>query len=133
MIRAYVASPLAAVLRARHVARTLAEAGVIVCSQWHEIVRDGDMDPGQPLERARLLYANLCDLATADVLVLDTSEGMPRTTLVELGYALGRNLPAVWIQGPAAMTCLADAHALVKVVPNVEGAVAAIVGKRRVA
>lgn len=126
MISVYIAAPLGAVERARRVAGQCASAGYLVTSRWHTEVEPDDVDPEHASQRARILLENLFDLAQAHAVVADTSEGTPRATFGEIGYALALHRRVIWIQEEGATRCLFDAHPLVVIVPNVEAAIDAV-------
>jgi nucleoside 2-deoxyribosyltransferase len=86
-----------------------------VVSRWHGSTET--VDPVDPAVRAVILASNLADLETADVVFVATTHGTPRCTLVELGYALAKRKPIVWLQrGDGADANIADASPLVTLV-----------------
>lgn len=124
MIRVYVASPsengTRAQLVAEHLARILPEAKVV--STWHSngpVVKY----PHDAAKRSEQLGINLADLARATVFVcLTNCAAEPKTTFAELGYAIARGLPVVWVtDGLDGSMCLFDAHELVWVINPGEG------------
>ena len=125
----YVAAPLAQTHRARHLARCLRTRGCRVVSRWHATVVHGAVDPTDEATRARLLLANVADLEAATVLLAVTDRGWPRATLVEIGWALGRELPIVWLAGAGAN--LFTAHPRVTVAATELEALGLVAGRRR--
>ena len=67
--------------------------------------------------RASIWIDNTADLNAADVLFLDTTQGVPKCALVELGMALAQGKRVCWMQKTdGSDTNVSDASALVRVV-----------------
>lgn len=117
--RLYIASPSEYWDRAHILGEDLiAELGdVDVVSRWHE--RPVAKYPEREDERAVQIDKNVTDLERATVVVALCDAGTPRTTFADIGYALGRGLPIIWVRGRVpSQQCLFDSHRLVKVIES---------------
>ena len=120
----YLAAPLGQAARARHLVRCARTRGCRVVSRWHDAAPLGAVDPTV----AATLHANVADLEAATVLLAVTDRGAPRATLVDIGFALGRGLPVVWLAGAGAN--LGTAHPLVTVAATELEALDLVSGRR---
>ncbi len=113
---------IAASLQIRDEAEELADAlrvrGVSVASTWH--ARPVGADPSEPEERLRIWETCTREIVSADYMIALLHAGSPRTTLVELGYALALHLPVTIVAGDAPLP-IADAEC--RVVRSLEEAV----------
>ena len=109
----YIAAPLAEAYAAREWASCLRDYGFTVTSTWHDVVEDGEPEPGAEHMRAEILTVNLRDLEAADVLFAVMRTGVPRATYAEIGWALRAEKRVVFLHGARVVnTCLFDAHPL---------------------
>lgn len=132
----YVASAFGVYAEAHRLAVALTDARFEVASRWHGLAKNGEKETSDAaLKRSRMVM-NLADLARSDVMVFWTATGTPRAGYVEVGYALARGIPILWVQdGSGAGSCLADGHPLVTVIRSADTvqvvrAVAAMVALR---
>ncbi len=97
--RVYICSPLSEAPIANLIAADLRAAGFTVVSTWHANVDPTKPEPRDPRVRREILETNLRELARASAVVAWTASGTPKGTYGEIGRALARGLPVVWIQG----------------------------------
>lgn len=113
---------IAASLQIRDEAEELADAlrvrGVSVASTWH--ARPVGADPSEPEERLRIWETCTREIVSADYMIALLHVGEPRTTLVEVGYALALGVAVVMVRGDRGLP-IADADC--KVVDSVGAAV----------
>ncbi len=100
--RIFIAAPRHQSIRAERFGELLKQtAGFsrqpVIVSRWHAM--ENIVDPNADYARLAQLSQNLADIEQADVLVALTDIGIPRATLSEIGYALGRSKPVVWVVG----------------------------------
>lgn len=88
---------------------------VEVLSTWHAGIEEIQKYPDSSSRRADCLAQNLSQIDRATVFVCLTCGGRPVTTLCELGYAVARGIPVVWVHGAKDESTLFDAHANVTV------------------
>jgi nucleoside 2-deoxyribosyltransferase len=88
--------------------------GVEIISTWHASA-DVEKYPKDAATRAECLTQDLSQIDRATVFVCLTCGGHPVTTLCELGYAVARGKPVVWVHGAKDESALFDAHANVTV------------------
>lgn len=88
--------------------------GVEVISTWHANA-DVEKYPRDAATRAEKLAEDLSQIDRATVFVCLTCGGHPVTTLCELGYAVARGIPVVWVHGAKDESALFDAHSNVTV------------------
>jgi nucleoside 2-deoxyribosyltransferase len=77
----------------------LDRAGFHVVSRWTDRLRTQSVRPSRE-EMAAIHRANSAELDDADLVVAWTAAGTPRATYSEIGYALARGKPVLWLQGP---------------------------------
>lgn len=112
--RIFISCPSEHASAADHFAGYLHTAiGVEVVSTWHS----GEVEkyPRDASTRAAALAQNLSQIDRATVFVCLTCGGRPVTTLCELGYAVARGIPVVWVHGAKDESALFDAHGNVTV------------------
>jgi nucleoside 2-deoxyribosyltransferase len=113
--RVYVAAPTEHAASADHFGSYLRTAiGAEIVSTW-QTETDLEKSPRDPATRADKLARNLSQIDRATVFVCLTCGGRPVTTLCELGYAVARGIPVVWVHGAKDESALFDAHANVTV------------------
>src|SRR5689334_19474121 len=105
----YVAAPYAHKTDARNVAFTARAVGFSIASTWHDQPNE-DEDTLSEERRAAIVRVLVSELARADVLVALTAEGRPRSTLVEVGIAIGLGKPVVFLQDGMRGRLLFDSH-----------------------
>ena len=88
--------------------------GAEIVSTWHA-EPDVEKYPKEAATRAEKLAMNLSQIDRATVFICLTCGGRPVTTLCELGYAVARGIPVVWVHGAKDESALFDAHASVTV------------------
>jgi nucleoside 2-deoxyribosyltransferase len=86
--------------------------GIEVVSTWHTSP-EVEKYPIDPATRSNALAQDLAQIDRATVFVCLTCGGRPVTTLCELGYAVARGIPVVWVHGAKDESTLFDAHASV--------------------
>jgi nucleoside 2-deoxyribosyltransferase len=107
--RVYIAAPLSTIPRVRDVASLCRAAGLHVVSTWHDSTLPGSSDPSHPEVRSRYARRNRFDLEHSDVVLALCDRETPRATLVEVGIALGKGIPVVYLHGPDGHgRCLGD-------------------------
>lgn len=122
----YIAAPLSYASRARSCAASLRFLGHVIVSTWHDST-DATADPTDPSVRARILRANVIDLASADCVIAMCDMGTPRATFTEIGWALAEGTPVVWVSRPTGEgRNIFDAHPLVYRVQSPADATAAL-------
>lgn len=105
-IRIYIASSLGNAAACNRLASILEGHKVVITSLWHKVGR-GPVDPVDPAERLRICAANLFDLRSSDGLVFLPMPGS-RGSLLEVGYALGRQMPVFAVGSPLSETLMAN-------------------------
>lgn len=89
------------------VAIELGDAEVV--SRWHNTAIE--KYPAREDVRAVQIAMNCAGLDKATVVIALCDAGEPRTTFADVGYAIGRGVPVVWVKGRLAhQQCLFDAH-----------------------
>jgi nucleoside 2-deoxyribosyltransferase len=105
-IRLYIASSLANTAACNRLAHTLEGHKTVITSAWHKDAVSRQ-DPNSFEERARICAANLFDIRSSDGLVflpIPNSRG----SLLEVGYALGRQMPVFAVGNPLGETLMAN-------------------------
>lgn len=115
-LRVYVAASREVAGYADKVAKMLAERGIEVTSKWHT-GQTKIVDPTDPDVRTTIVCDNLSDLQEADAVLAIMTEGSPKATYAEIGYALAEGHAVFWL-GPSdgepdPLACIFDAHPLV--------------------
>lgn len=105
--RVYIAAPEGLATHAQGIGATLTGAGFVVCSRWHDVIGTEPHTTSPTVLRDRL-HVNLVDLATADLMVLWSATGTPRTTYIEAGWAQMLGVPILWVQGLTGARTLGD-------------------------
>lgn len=112
--RVYVAASHAYAGRADTFAQKLQDFGLTPVSRWHGQVMIEDWTSVDEAMFSQALADNLSDLDRADVVVALTDIGYPRATIGEIGYALARGTPVVWVHaGDGRGRNLFSSHSLV--------------------
>jgi hypothetical protein len=115
-LRLYLAAPLASASRMKSAAEHFRIAGWTVTSTWHDTA-DSPFDPNDESMRSDIWLTNRSDLNLANAVYLDTTHGVPRCALVELGIAIDAGKRICWMQRPdRSDRNMADMHPGVKVV-----------------
>lgn len=113
--RIFVSAPTEKCVEAERFGSYLHTAiGAEIVSTWHN-EHDLEKYPASASTRAEKLTMNLAQIDRATVFVCLTCGGRPVTTLCELGYAVARGIPVVWVHGAKDESALFDAHASVTV------------------
>jgi hypothetical protein len=113
--RVFISSPVEQARPADNFGGYLRTAiGAEIVSTWHN-EPDVEKYPKDQATRAEKLAMNLSQIDRASVFVCLTCGGRPVTTLCELGYAVARGIPVVWVHGAKDESALFDAHANVTV------------------
>lgn len=125
MARVYFAAPLALAPRARELAAILRERGCEILSTW--IFTTDAVDPTREDVRKNIMVGNLLDLMAADVVVALLDDGNPRATLVEIGYAIAKRKPVIWLHAEDGRgRNIFDAHDQVTRVTSWDGVIGAL-------
>lgn len=112
-VRVYIAAPRTQANVADDLAMALADMGIRAVSRWHQSGPFED-DPTDPQEAITVLTGNLWDLCSANVVLALTAQGQPRATNCEIGYAIAKGIPVVWVSGEKGEGAnLFDRHQLV--------------------
>lgn len=94
-MKVYIACPSFYHPFASAVAQAMRGEGIEVVSTWQD---QTEVRQNLPLGEARIAWQkNMYDLDSAELLLVITYETHGRETYVELGYAIGRGLPVVWL------------------------------------
>lgn len=118
--RVYMAGSRDVAGEANSLALLIEKDGATVVSQWHR----GEpklVDPTKHGTRAAVLESNLRDLNQAHVVVALMDRAAPKATYAEIGWALARGIPVVWIGSDAPedpRSCIFNAHHLVLLVSS---------------
>jgi hypothetical protein len=112
-LRIYVAAPLARAEHAARYAACLRSLGVEVTSRWHDHVAHGATDPAEQSIRERVLRSNIEDMDRSNAAVALCDDGVPRSTLVEIGWMLASGCPVLWEWPVGQLHPVFGAHALV--------------------
>lgn len=96
-MRIYIAMPLSRAEYAQATCSHLSSSGFEVVSSWHSTKLTED--PASHDARSKIVTDTLFpELDACDALLVDTREGYPCGTFVEIGYALARGADVVWVQ-----------------------------------
>jgi len=134
MIHVYVAGPYSQAANVRNIHRVLEHYGLVWTSRWAEEAAGPENLGAMPSElRERVRLENHRGIYEADV-VLVLGEAPMCETLVEVGVAVARGVPIVWVEGGARMPLSATCPSLCTAVANVlEGVGAMLEITRRAA
>lgn len=104
-MRLYIASSLLNADACNRLAVTLEGHKIVITSLWHK--DPARQDPNSFEERARICAANLFDIRSSDGLVF-LPHDFSRGSLIEVGYALGRQMPVFAVGSPLSETLMAN-------------------------
>jgi hypothetical protein len=125
MIRSiYVAAPYRNAGQVRAVHRALERVGLRPTSRWAEVAGGAEDLEAMSIavrERARLENHEAIERADALLVLADTQMG---ETLVEVGVAIARGVPIVWVDGLGKLPLSAACPAVCTRVPDVAAAIA---------
>lgn len=125
MTRVYIAAPIRESERAREFAAILRMSNIKVISSWHD--SGDDTDPIDDDAREEIWDTCRAELDKARIILAITDRGRPRAAFTEIGYALGRGKPIVWLSAPDQTgRNIADADSLVTRVTNEKAALDAV-------
>jgi hypothetical protein len=99
LARVYVAAPMGEAHVADLLRALLDRAGFRVVSRWTDRLRKQSARPSRK-ELTAIHRANSAELDDADLVVAWTAAGTPRATYGEIGAALAKGKPVLWLQGP---------------------------------
>jgi nucleoside 2-deoxyribosyltransferase len=98
----------------------LVQRGFDVVTTWHR--QRVAKYPRSFDDREAALAINVAALDAADAIVMVAPDGTkPRSAFAELGYAIAKGKPVVWLAGRQQNTrCMFDAHDLVAIIDNAD-------------
>jgi hypothetical protein len=115
-VKVFISMPSEDASLAYHLAVGLTQHGYDVLSCWHNQPKC-EKYPRDRAVRLAELEGNLAGINAADVVVVSSWSGIPRTTLSEVGYAIAKGKRVVWVQPYNTVgRTLFDVHPLVTTV-----------------